>query len=377
MHTDNKLFKRVGSVATAIALFGMALMPSTAFAATSLEIGENPAITEAAEGTGSNGGTWSWDGADALVLDNYDGGKIKAYGGDLNIELNGKNTVDYANPPASDLDGCAIIVNEGNLTVTDRDGDGGTLDATSYNGLVAHNDPGQDNGNVTIENTTVNITGTYDDGKSEPRRTAGIKGDGHVSIKDSSVTIEGVGYGVIGCGDVSISNSTVNTTSDLSGITAFHLGGATITIDNSDISVHAGYHAMLAYDNNVPPKNPITPGVINIENATILTPNVQVVDAAKENRYGIYVIGQTLGTGNGPIVVNRDGNWVKDPALAKDVQISKNPSPAPAPTPTPAEDTTAAAANIPQTGDDLPLALITVCIITAGAAIWLAHRRIA
>ena len=388
MHTDNKLFKRVGSVATAIALFGMALMPSAAFAATSLEVGEDPAYTEAAEGTGSNGGTWAWDGADDLVLDNYDGGKIKAYGGDLNVELNGNNTIDYAEPPASDTDGCAIYVDEGNLTVTDQDGDGGTLDATSYNGLVAHNGEGQDNGNVTIENTTVNITGTFNDGESGHGGTAGIQGDGHVSIIDSSVTIVDVGHGVIAGGDVSISNSTVNTTSDLSGITAYHEGGATITIDNSDISAHAGYHAMLAYDNNYPANHPITPGVINIKNATILTPDVQVVDAAREIDDVIYVIGQTLGTGSGTVVVEKDDNWVKDPALAKDVQISKNPSPTPTPTPTPAVTTTAAAAtpavtttaaaaNIPQTGDELPLTLITVCIITAGAAIWLAHRRIA
>ncbi|MBR5950740.1 MAG: hypothetical protein IKZ87_04825, partial [Actinomycetaceae bacterium] len=104
--------------------------------------------------------------------------------------------------------------------------------------------------------------------------------------------------------------------------------------------------------------------------------NVQVVDAAREINGVIYVIGQTLGTGSGPIVVVSD-DWVKDPALAKDVQISKNPSPTPTPTPTPAVTTTAATANIPQTGDGLPLTLITVCIITAGAAIWLTHRRTA
>ena len=373
MHTDNKLFKRVGSVATAIALFGMALMPSTAFAATSLVVGENPAITEAATGTGSNGGTWSWDGADALALDNYNGGKIKAYGGDLNVELNGNNTIDYAQP--TDMDGCAIIVTEGNLTVTDQDGDGGTLDATSYNGLVAHSGSGQDNGNVTIENTTINITGTYEE-TSGHRSTIGIQGAGHGSIKDSSVTIKDVGHGVLCFGDVSISNSTVNTTGDVSGITAYHHGGATITIDNSDISAHADYHAMYAYDNHYPVEYPITPGVINIKNATILTPNVQVVDAAREINDVIYVIGQTLGTGSGPIVVFRD-DWVKDPALARDVQISKNPSPTPTPSPTPAMTTTAAATSIPQTGDELPLTLITVCIITAGAAIWLTHRRIA
>ena len=111
------------------------------------------------------------------------------------------------------------------------------------------------------------------------------------------------------------------------------------------------------------------------------------VDAAREINDVIYVIGQTLGTGSGPIVVDRDV-FVKDPALAKDVQISKNPSPTPTPTPTPAVTTTAAAAtpavtttaaaaNIPQTGDELPLMLITVCIIAAGAAMWLTHRRIA
>jgi hypothetical protein len=46
-----------------------------------------------ASGSGTNGGTWSWDGGSNLTLKNYDGNAI-VYGGDaLNVKLVGKNTV--------------------------------------------------------------------------------------------------------------------------------------------------------------------------------------------------------------------------------------------------------------------------------------------
>lgn len=71
-----------------------ALLATPALAATQISIGGNT-YTEAAQGTGSNGGTWSWGGQDdsPLNLDNYNGGAISWQGGGLAINATGENTV--------------------------------------------------------------------------------------------------------------------------------------------------------------------------------------------------------------------------------------------------------------------------------------------
>ena len=85
-------------IRTAIAAFCIGLSLSTAaFGISSLRVEQSGPMTpethpDGATGSGSNGGTWTWDGADKLVLDNYDGGRIETSGGDCIIELIGDNS---------------------------------------------------------------------------------------------------------------------------------------------------------------------------------------------------------------------------------------------------------------------------------------------
>ena len=86
---------RSGAAAAAVtAALLPALLATPALAATQISIGGNT-YTEAAQGTGSNGGTWSWGGQDdsPLNLDNYNGGAISWQGGGLAINATGENTV--------------------------------------------------------------------------------------------------------------------------------------------------------------------------------------------------------------------------------------------------------------------------------------------
>ena len=77
--------------------------------------------TGPAEGQGQNGGTWSWDGAGTLTLNQYNGGRIYAEG-DLTVILEGTNVIarqsDENNPNRPGL-----LVENGDLLITD-DGQG-------------------------------------------------------------------------------------------------------------------------------------------------------------------------------------------------------------------------------------------------------------
>ena len=71
-----------------------ALLATPALAATQIGI-DGSTYTEAASGTGSNGGSWSWGGndSDPLNLNGSNGGAISWQGGDLTINATGDNTV--------------------------------------------------------------------------------------------------------------------------------------------------------------------------------------------------------------------------------------------------------------------------------------------
>ena len=64
------------------------LMPSVSLAAEWVKVGGNKYNTAASD----EAGTWSWDGADDLKLNNYNGGEIQA-AGKLNVSYEGNNTV--------------------------------------------------------------------------------------------------------------------------------------------------------------------------------------------------------------------------------------------------------------------------------------------
>lgn len=79
------------------------LMPSVSLAAEWVDVGGTQ--YNAGTAAGDEAGTWSWDGADDMKLNGYNGGEIKA-AGKLNVNYSGNNTV------AND-DGSGIRVADG------------------------------------------------------------------------------------------------------------------------------------------------------------------------------------------------------------------------------------------------------------------------
>lgn len=171
-------WRRVGAklaCAGACALMaGQLLLPSVALAAEWVNVGGTQ--YDAGTAAGDEAGTWSWDGANDMKLNGYDGGSIGAKG-NLTIGVTGANTV------TADAGQSAIAVKNGNLAIT---GDG-TLNATAQNDVIAASGDGRTGGDVTISGVSVNATAS---GAAE--NVAGIRATaGSVTIdKGADVKIE-------------------------------------------------------------------------------------------------------------------------------------------------------------------------------------------
>ena len=161
------------------------LMPSVSLAAEWVDVGG----TQYYAAAGDEAGTWSWDGADDMKLNGYDGGTIKA-AGKLILSYGGDNTVTNNN-------GRGILVEDGaneNAELNIQGGASDTLNVTSSSDAIISI------GDINIDGAgTVNATSTGFD-------AIDAKGD---------LTIKGSGN--------------VNATGDSDGIRA----GGNITIDNS------------------------------------------------------------------------------------------------------------------------------------------------
>ena len=164
------------------------LMPSVSLAAEWVDVGG----TQYNYGTaaGDAAGTWSWDGADDMKLNGYDGGAIKA-AGKLNIAYEGKNTV----KTEPDYTGAAIKAQDGTSQKAE-------LNITSSNStdelnVTAEADAIKSTGDLSISGSgTVNATGG----------TEGIQSKGKTTI-DSSGTVNakgGEGYGIAASSDLII-----------------------------------------------------------------------------------------------------------------------------------------------------------------------------
>lgn len=140
-------WRRVGAklaCAGACALMaGQLLLPSVALAAKWVNVGGK----QYNKGAGDEAGTWSWDGADDMKLNGYNGAGISAQG-NLNIDVAGTNTI------TADAGQSAIAVKNGNLAIT---GDG-TLNATAQTDVIAAEGDGNEGGDVTISGANVNVT---------------------------------------------------------------------------------------------------------------------------------------------------------------------------------------------------------------------------
>lgn len=229
---------RIAKGAACALLAGTLMFPNAAFAAEWVNVGGtqyDSAYADEAAG-------WSWDGADDLNLNGYNGGAISAEG-DLNVKVSGENRA------ASDEWGAAVEVVNGDLSIS---GDGSL--AAEGGGIHA------EEGDVTIDGTTVTVnsdgTGGYAQGITAANGDVTIKNGADVSVSvkgpesaDGIAAIAyGEGYGGTGKGgNISISDSTVKVDvesgaySDAFGIYAegTESSGGTISIANSTVEVSA------------------------------------------------------------------------------------------------------------------------------------------
>ena len=161
------------------------LMPSVSLAAEWVKVGGNKYNTAASD----EAGTWSWDGADDLKLNNYNGGEIQA-AGKLNVNYSGTNIV-----TAEWIE--SIKVSHGtneNAELNIQGDEGGTLSVTSTEDAILST------GNINIDGAgSVNATSTGFDA---------INAGGNLAIKGSgNVNATGASDGIRANGNITIDDS--------------------------------------------------------------------------------------------------------------------------------------------------------------------------
>ena len=188
------------------------LMPSVSLAAEWVSVGDTR--YEFGTKAGDEAGTWSWDGADDMKLNGYDGGAINA-AGKLNIAYEGKNTV----KTEPDYTGAAIKAQDGTSQKAE-------LNITSSNStdelnVTAEADAIKSTGDLSISGPgTVNTASTNSDGieakgdlsitgsgtVNATGGTEGIQSKGKTTIDSSGTVIAkgGEGYGIAAGSDLII-----------------------------------------------------------------------------------------------------------------------------------------------------------------------------
>ncbi len=163
------------------------LMPSVSLAAEWVKVGETK--YNAGTAASDEAGTWSWDGADDLKLNNYNGGEIQA-AGKLNVNYSGTNIV-----TAEWIE--SINVSHGtneNAELNIQGDEGGTLSVTSTEDAILTT------GNINIDGAgSVNATSTGFDA---------INAGGDLAIKGSgNVNATGASDGIRANGNITIDDS--------------------------------------------------------------------------------------------------------------------------------------------------------------------------
>ena len=196
------------------------LMPSVSLAAEWVKVGETK--YNAGTAAGDETGTWSWDGADDLKLNNYNGGEIQA-AGKLNVNYSGNNivTADWIE---------SINVSHGtneNAELNIQGDAGSTLSVTSTEDAILST------GNINIDGAgSVNATSTGFDA---------INAGGDLAIKGSgNVNATGASDGIRANGNITIDDSgavTARATEDKGIGTDKNLtikGGGTVEASSAD-----------------------------------------------------------------------------------------------------------------------------------------------
>lgn len=324
------------------------LLPSVSLAAEWVKVGGNKYNTAASD----EAGTWSWDGADDLKLNNYNGGEIQA-AGKLNVNYSGTNIV-----TAEWIE--SINVSHGtneNAELNIQGDEGGTLSVTSTEDAILST------GNINIDGAgSVNATSTGFDainaggdlaikGSGNVNATGasdGIRANGNITIDDSgavtaratkdkgigadkNLTIKGGGTveassekdaAVEAKGSLAATNASLNVNGVEYGVYA-HKG---ITLDHANVTVRAskgrygGANALFTYQDDIVVKNGSTVDAFaeGEVSAAFSTRN----DRPNEKGGHIYIsdsvvkaIARYVENGDGPIPYseNQDGETRREP----------------------------------------------------------------
>ena len=324
------------------------LMPSVSLAAEWVKVGGNKYNTAASD----EAGTWSWDGADDLKLNNYNGSEIQA-AGKLNVNYSGTNIV-----TAELIE--SINVSHGtneNAELNIQGDEGGTLSVTSTEDAILST------GNINIDGAgSVNATSTGFDainaggdlaikGSGNVNATGasdGIRANGNITIDDSgavtaratkdkgigadkNLTIKGGGTvkassekdaAVEAKGSLAATNASLNVNGVEYGIYA-HKG---ITLDHANVTVRAskgrygGANALFTHQDDIVVKNGSTVDAFaeGEVSAAFSTRN----DRPNEKGGHIYIsdsvvkaIARYVENGDGPIPYseNQDGETRREP----------------------------------------------------------------
>ena len=196
------------------------LMPSVSLAAEWVKVGETK--YNAGTAAGDETGTWSWDGADDLKLNNYNGGEIQA-AGKLNVNYSGNNIV-----TADWIEGIKASHGKNeNAELNIQGNAGSTLSVTSTEDAILST------GNINIDGAgSVNATSAGFDA---------IDAEGDLAIKGSgNVNATGVSDGIRANGNITIDDSgavTARATKDKGIGTDKNLtikGGGTVEASSAD-----------------------------------------------------------------------------------------------------------------------------------------------
>ena len=298
------------------------LMPSVSLAAEWVDVGG----TQYYAAAGDEAGTWSWDGADDMKLNGYDGGTIKA-AGKLNLSYGGDNTVtnnngrgilveDGANENAElNIQGGASDTlnvtssSDAIISIGDINIDGaGTVNATStgFDAIDAKGDltiKGSGNvnatgdsdgiragGNITIDNSGTVTAKAFEEKGIQAIENLTVKGGGKVeasSIEDEAILAEGnieisggsqvkasseEDYAVKAKGSLTVSNASLNATGIGYGIYVYE----GITLDGANVTVRAssdGGDVLALYT----------------DEDDIVIKNASTVDALAEGRFSVAI----------------------------------------------------------------------------------------
>ena len=243
------------------------LMPSVSLAAEWVKVGGNKYNTAASD----EAGTWSWDGADDLKLNNYNGGEIQA-AGKLNVNYSGTNIV-----TAEWIESINVSHGTNENAELNIQGDAGsTLSVTSTEDAILST------GNINIDGAgSVNATSTGFDA---------INAGGDLAIKGSgNVNATGASDGIRANGNITIDDSgavTARATEDKGIGTDKNLtikGGGTVEASSEkDAAVEA--KGSLAATNASLNVNGVEYGVYAHKGITLDHANVTV--RASKGRYG-------------------------------------------------------------------------------------------